>query len=143
MLCKHRTYFSSKVSEMIFSGYMQGRAGIEDTSLTPRERETVQLIAEGKSNKEIAEFFGISVKTVETHRAAIMRKLKLDSFAAWYDTRSETGSSRREAPGDRDGRLLPRDRQSPSRRKGTAAAGGRASSAGGRETRKMPAAAGR
>jgi len=82
MLCKHRTYFSSKVSEMIFSGYMQGRLGGEDTELTPRERETVQLIAEGKSNKEIAELFGISVKTVETHRAAIMRKLRLDSFAA-------------------------------------------------------------
>ena len=82
MLHKHRTYFSSKVSELIFSGYMQGGAGVEDTSLTPRERETVQLIAEGKSNKEIAEIFGISVKTVETHRAAIMRKLRLDSFAA-------------------------------------------------------------
>jgi DNA-binding NarL/FixJ family response regulator len=82
MLCKHRTYFSSKVSEMIFSGYMQGGAGVEDTALTPRERETVQLIAEGKSNKEIAELFRISVKTVETHRAAIMRKLHLESFAA-------------------------------------------------------------
>jgi len=82
MLIKHRTYFSSKVSEMIFSGFLQGRVGVEDTSLTPRERETVQLIAEGKSNKEIAEIFGISVKTVETHRASIMRKLQLDSFAA-------------------------------------------------------------
>jgi DNA-binding NarL/FixJ family response regulator len=82
MLSHHRTYFSSKVSEMIYSGYMQGRAGIEDTALTPRERETVQLIAEGKSNKEIAELFGISIKTVETHRAAIMRKLKLDSLAS-------------------------------------------------------------
>ena len=82
MLCKHRTYFSSKVSEMIFSGYMLGGAGVEDTAVTPRERETVQLIAEGKSNKEIADIFGISVKTVETHRAAIMRKLRLDSFAA-------------------------------------------------------------
>jgi DNA-binding NarL/FixJ family response regulator len=83
MLCKHRTYFSSKVSEMIFSGYMQGGgAGVEDTALTPRERETVQLVAEGKSNKEIAGIFGISVKTVETHRAAIMRKLRLESSAA-------------------------------------------------------------
>jgi DNA-binding NarL/FixJ family response regulator len=81
MLRNHRTYFSSKVSEMIFSGYMQGTAGGEDNALTPRERETVQLIAEGKSNKEIAEVFGISVKTVETHRAAIMRKLKLESSA--------------------------------------------------------------
>jgi DNA-binding NarL/FixJ family response regulator len=81
MLCKHRTYFSSKVSEMIFSGYPQGKTGVEDVALTPRERETVQLIAEGKSNKEIAAIFGISVKTVETHRATIMRKLRLDSVA--------------------------------------------------------------
>jgi two-component system, NarL family, response regulator NreC len=81
MLCKHRTYFSSKVSEMIFSGFLQGRMGVEDTALTPRERESIQLIAEGRSNKEIAELFGISVKTVETHRAAIMRKLRLESLA--------------------------------------------------------------
>ena len=82
MLAKHRTYFSSSVSEMIFSGYLQGRMGVEDATLTPRERETVQLIAEGRSNKEIASLFGISVKTVETHRATIMRKLRLDSVAA-------------------------------------------------------------
>jgi DNA-binding NarL/FixJ family response regulator len=81
MLCKHRTYFSSKVSEMIFSGFVQGRVGAEESGLTARERETVQLIAEGKSNKEVADIFGISVKTVETHRAAIMRKLKLKSMA--------------------------------------------------------------
>jgi len=81
MLCKHRTYFSSKVSEMIFCGYLQGGIGIEDSTLTPRERETVQLIAEGKSNKEVAGLLGISVKTVETHRAGIMRKLRLQSSA--------------------------------------------------------------
>jgi len=45
--------------------------------LTSRERETIQLLAEGKSNKEVARTLGISVKTVETHRATIMRKLKL------------------------------------------------------------------
>jgi DNA-binding NarL/FixJ family response regulator len=82
MLCKHRTYFSSKVSDMVFSGYLKSGAGVEDNALTPRERETVQLIAEGRSNKEIAQIFGISVKTVETHRAAIMRKVRLDSTAA-------------------------------------------------------------
>jgi DNA-binding CsgD family transcriptional regulator len=46
-----------------------------------REREILQLLAEGQSNKEIAGLLGISVKTVETHRAAIMRKLKFDSFS--------------------------------------------------------------
>ena len=50
-------------------------------SITPREREIVQLLAEGKSNKDVAALLGISVKTGETHRAAIMRKLKLESLS--------------------------------------------------------------
>ena len=49
--------------------------------LTPREREIVQLLAEGKSNKEVALALNISVKTAETHRANIMRKLDLHSVA--------------------------------------------------------------
>ena len=81
-LCKHRTYFSSKVADMIFAGYLKGNVGVEDIALTERERELVQLVAEGKSNKAIAEILGISVKTVETHRASVIRKLKLDSIAA-------------------------------------------------------------
>lgn len=50
-------------------------------ALTAREREIVQLIAEGKINKKIAELLGISVKTVETHRAAVMHKLDLKTVA--------------------------------------------------------------
>jgi len=50
-------------------------------SLTSREREVVQLLAEGKSNKEVAGLLGISVKTVETHRATIMRKLSLEHLS--------------------------------------------------------------
>jgi DNA-binding NarL/FixJ family response regulator len=80
-LCKHRTFFSSKVSELVFAGYLKDDAGMGDPRLTPRERETVQLVAEGKNSKDIARIQGISVKTVETHRATIMRKLKLDSVA--------------------------------------------------------------
>ena len=80
-LCKHRTYFSSKVSELVFAGYLKGDARTEDQSLTVREREMVQLVAEGKTSKDIAQILGISVKTVETHRAAVMRKLKLNSVA--------------------------------------------------------------
>jgi DNA-binding NarL/FixJ family response regulator len=80
-LRQHRTYFSSRVSELIFAGYLKGEAATTDPSLTPRERETVQLIAEGKTNKDIAQILGISVKTVETHRAAIMRKLAFESVA--------------------------------------------------------------
>ena len=49
--------------------------------LTPRQRETIQLLAEGKSNKEVASTLGISVKTVEAHRANIMLKLNLHSVA--------------------------------------------------------------
>lgn len=80
-LCKRRTYFASKVSEIIFAGYLKGEARVEDKSLTPRERELVQLVAEGKSNKDVAAILGISIKTVETHRGAVMRKLNLDSVA--------------------------------------------------------------
>ena len=80
-LCKHRTYFSSKVSELVFAGYLKGDARTEDQSLTVREREMVQLVAEGNTSKDIAQVLGISVKTVETHRAAVMRKLKLNSVA--------------------------------------------------------------
>jgi len=80
-LCEHRTFFSSKVSELVFAGYLKDEARTDDPRLTARERETVQLVAEGKSSKDIAQILGISVKTVETHRAAIMRKLQLGSVA--------------------------------------------------------------
>jgi DNA-binding NarL/FixJ family response regulator len=49
--------------------------------LTAREREIVQLLAEGRSNKAVSALLGISVKTVETHRAAIMKKLGINSIA--------------------------------------------------------------
>ena len=80
-LCKRRTYFSSKVSEIVFAGYLTGDPGSSEAMLTPRERELVQLVAEGKSNKDVSGTLGISVKTVETHRAAVMRKLALESIA--------------------------------------------------------------
>ena len=78
-LSKHRTYFSSKVSELVFAGYLKDDTQTSDHLLTTRERETVQLVAEGKSSREIGRILGISVKTVETHRASIMRKLELGS----------------------------------------------------------------
>jgi len=77
-------YFSSQVSEVIFDTMRNGgapHAGLTgEEKPTTREREIIQLLAEGSSNKEVAEKLGISVKTVETHRAAIMRKLGLHSI---------------------------------------------------------------
>lgn len=84
-LAQHRTYFTSRISEIVFARYLQEKPPAAETlpgeRITPREREIVQLLAEGKSNKEVADVLGISVKTAETHRAAIMRKLGLESFA--------------------------------------------------------------
>lgn len=83
-LRQHKHYFTTKTSEVLFSRYLNGRSGPEGgqaEGLTPREREIVQLLAEGKSNKQVASTLGISIKTVETHRATVMRKLHLDSFA--------------------------------------------------------------
>ena len=79
-LATHRPFFSSKVSEELLTSFR--RQHNESRALTPREREIVKLIAEGHSNREVAVKLSISLKTVETHRAAIMRKLNLSSSAA-------------------------------------------------------------
>jgi DNA-binding NarL/FixJ family response regulator len=73
-------YFSSKVSEMLLNHLLKDGDPPETGGLSDREREIVQLLAGGKSNKETALKLRISVKTVETHRAAIMRKLGLTSI---------------------------------------------------------------
>jgi DNA-binding NarL/FixJ family response regulator len=86
-LSQHRPFFTSKVSRMVLSGYLRGRgrAPDEDVSdrsrLTRRQRQIVQLLAEGKSNKEIGTSLGISVKTAEAHRSNIMRKLDFHSIS--------------------------------------------------------------
>jgi two-component system response regulator NreC len=78
----HKPFFTNKVSEIVFARYLdRGDADPENSSLTPRERELLQLLAEGKSNKEAAGTLGISVKTVESHRAAVMHKLRLRSVS--------------------------------------------------------------
>jgi DNA-binding NarL/FixJ family response regulator len=81
-----KTYFTSKVSSMVLEGYLKGGISPAPIStgrdrLTPREREVVQLLAEGKSTKEVAVTLGLSVKTAETHRSNIMRKLQLHSVS--------------------------------------------------------------
>lgn len=81
-----KTYFTSKVASMVLEGYLKGGVGpapitVGRDRLTPREREVVQLLAEGKSTKEVAVALGLSVKTAETHRSNIMRKLQLHSVS--------------------------------------------------------------
>jgi DNA-binding NarL/FixJ family response regulator len=81
---RHQVYFSAKVSEILFSKIIE-RNKIQNEPaprLTAREREIVRLVAEGKSNKEVANALGISVRTAEAHRASILRKLDLDSVAS-------------------------------------------------------------
>jgi DNA-binding NarL/FixJ family response regulator len=84
-LAAHKPYFTTQVGEILFDKFLHGKPKAEEQSvdgrLTDREREIVQLLAEGASNKEVADALGISVKTVETHRAAIMKKLKFKSFS--------------------------------------------------------------
>ena len=81
----HNTFFTSKVAEMVMDGYRKAAPTKGETNppdrLTPREREVVQLLAEGKSSKEVAVALDLSVKTAETHRANIMRKLDIHSVS--------------------------------------------------------------
>jgi DNA-binding NarL/FixJ family response regulator len=85
-LANRRTFFTSRAAEMLLNGFANKNsvpdpeAHLRDR-LTSREREIVQLLAEGKSSKEVAVALGISVKTAETHRANIMRKLEMHSVS--------------------------------------------------------------
>jgi DNA-binding NarL/FixJ family response regulator len=79
-LASHKLFFTAKVSEALLDSFL-ARPNREGSTLTNRERGVVQLIAEGHTNKHIANILNISLKTVETHRAAIMRKLNLSSAA--------------------------------------------------------------
>jgi DNA-binding NarL/FixJ family response regulator len=81
-LARHHAFFSDHVSETLLDKLVEQSGGANSASmLTAREREVVQLIAEGNSNKKIAQLLSISVKTVETHRSASMRKLDIHSTA--------------------------------------------------------------
>ena len=80
-LAAHKPFFTANVSEALLRSNVKGSKRAV-SPLTDRERTIVQLIAEGHSNKEIAQLLGIRRKTVETHRAAVMRKLNLSSLAA-------------------------------------------------------------
>jgi DNA-binding NarL/FixJ family response regulator len=72
------TFFTAKVAEIVLEGYFD-KSGHTSSRLTPRQREIIQLLAEGQSSKEIAMALGLSVKTAETHRANIMKRLNCHS----------------------------------------------------------------
>jgi len=77
--------FSPQIAQALLEDYMRQlqQRGLEDSYelLTEREKEILQLLAEGKSNKEVATILGLSVYTVETHRANLMQRLNLHSTA--------------------------------------------------------------
>jgi DNA-binding NarL/FixJ family response regulator len=77
------SFFTSNVASMVLDGYLrsESRAPVPAQTLSAREREIVQLLAEGNSNKDIARALNISVKTAETHRSNVMRKMEFDSLA--------------------------------------------------------------
>jgi DNA-binding NarL/FixJ family response regulator len=81
----HKPFFTSRVSELVLAGFLSGDSPRAEDALppaaplTPREREVLQLLAEGKTNKDVAAALGIGLKTVETHRMNLMAKLGLHS----------------------------------------------------------------
>lgn len=79
-LAHHRPYFGGAAAETVLAGFLRTAPAADDL-LTGREREIVQLLAEGKGNKAIAETLAISVKTVDGHRTSVMRKLGARSLA--------------------------------------------------------------
>lgn len=86
-LRRNLKFFSSKVVDMLPEEYVKARPGAANlpalfrNRLTTRERELVQLLAEGKSTRQAATQLGMSVKTAETHRSNVMRKLQLHSVS--------------------------------------------------------------
>jgi DNA-binding NarL/FixJ family response regulator len=82
-LQNNRTFFTSKVAQFVLDSFLNKRQALSGSGdiLTSREREIVQLLAEGKSTKDVAYVLNLSVKTAETHRANIMRKLSIHSIS--------------------------------------------------------------
>ena len=85
-LQRGQMFFTPRVNEMVLAGFLEKgtlahRGGAPKfPNLTPREREVIQLLAEGKSSKEVATVLNLSTKTAETHRSNIMRKLGFHSI---------------------------------------------------------------
>jgi len=85
-LAQHQPFFTGELSALVLDAFLHpdqhpAKTGAPADRLTPREHEIVQLIAEGRTSKDIALLLGLSVKTVDAHRATIMRKLNLHSVS--------------------------------------------------------------
>ncbi|HKZ76981.1 MAG TPA: response regulator transcription factor [Pyrinomonadaceae bacterium] len=85
------TYLSPKISKQVIDSYLKRAHGTATILLTPRQREIVQLIAEGCSTKEIASKLNLAVRTVETHRADIMKRLDIHDTAGLVRYAIRTG----------------------------------------------------
>jgi len=85
-LLRNRVFFTPRVNDMVLAGFLEKGTSMSNygvpklPTLTAREREVLQLLAEGKSSKEVASFLNLSTKTAETHRSNIMRKLDFHSI---------------------------------------------------------------
>jgi len=82
-LAQHKPFFTDHVSEVLFRKYFRGGKRIDaaERPLSARERKVVRLLAEGKTNKEAAASLGLSVRTIESHRAAVIQKPGVGTFA--------------------------------------------------------------
>ena len=81
---QHKPFVTNAVTEFALDSFLKGDTGeseVPKVPTTPRERQIIQLVAESRSSKEVAATLGISVKTVESHRTNIMRKLRLRSVS--------------------------------------------------------------
>ena len=90
-----KRYLSPDISGLVIDGFLEGKRGAKPVgawdSLTPREREILKLIAEGHTSRQIADLIFISIKTVERHRANLMRKLDLHNASALTALAMEKG----------------------------------------------------
>jgi DNA-binding NarL/FixJ family response regulator len=84
-LCRNKTFFTSRVDQLVLESFLQddstNKKKLPTDRLTSRQREIVQLLAEGKTSKEVAALLTVSVKTIETHRANIMKRLGCHSVS--------------------------------------------------------------
>jgi DNA-binding NarL/FixJ family response regulator len=93
-LQRHKSIFSARISDLLTEVYKRHRgdpSAAKVARLSPREREVVQLLGEGKTSKEVATMLGVTLKTLKTHRGNVMLKLKLHSIAelVLYAVRNE------------------------------------------------------